>query len=521
MEEIAKVASKESLPEEINIVCNIVVSNEFYRNRKNTFEIKEEMKISFGRVLFRFFSLFFLLLFLFVFFQGFNFFGPYFIFLFFPILIVLSYVKMFYSNNAREVPTNLLLNAEGLKYGWNYQTSSVSEQLPWDKLRYANFRIIKSFSANIRDGEFIDLDFDLSQLSFRRRMALKLQTISLAAVSIFSQPRRAIRERNLVSLTVPLDAFTLESDRLRFANAITRWAPHDALTENFKNYASNTTGPSYTQLWLDDLQSYKRNRLEQLEEGSQLQDGRYIIENEIAAGGQAQIYKARDSHGNSDRYVVLKEFVLPVGAGQDVRNRSFKNVKNEALLLARLNHEGIIHLYDHFVEDHRAYLVLEYIDGVSLRQLVKENGPLSGDILKDYIRDMVAILDYLHGLEPPVVHRDFTPANLVITPQNRVKLLDFNVAHTMESNTTRTVVGKHSYIAPEQFRGKPCPQSDLYSLGGTIFFMVTGADPVPLSQSRPEVGDKMISEIVAKLTAMKVEDRYGSVKEVIEEIQPK
>ena len=516
MEEIVKVTSRESIPEEINIVCNVVVSNEFYRNRKNTFEIKEEMKISVGRFLYVVGSLILLIVLLLFFLAGFHFLGPMFVFLFVPILVVLSYGKMFYSTNAREVPTNLLLNANGLRYGWNYETSTVSEQLPWSRLTYADFRIIKSFSANVRDGEFVDLDFDLTNLSFRKRMALKLQTISFASVSIFSQPKRAFLERNIVSITVPLDSFTLESDRMRFASAIGKWAPESAFTQNFQNYSHKTAGPSYTQLWLDDLQSFKRQRLEQLLEGSSLQNGRYVVLEKMAAGGQAQIYKAKDTE--EDKFVVLKEFVLPVGAGHDVRNRSFKNVKNEALVLARLNHEGIIHLFDHFVEDHRAYLVLEFIDGISLRQFVKENGRVEPDKAISYIVDMCKILEYLHKQEPPVVHRDFTPANLVLTPENRIKLLDFNVAHLMESDTTKTVVGKHSYIAPEQFRGKPCPESDLYSLGCTIHYMLLGKDPTPLSCSKIECGSEKLSRVVSKLTALKVEDRYEDVSEIIRDL---
>lgn len=516
MEEIAKTTSRESIPEEVNIVCNVVVSNEFYRNRKNTFEIKEEMKISVGRFLYVIGSLILLIVLLLSFLAGFHLIGPAFVFVFVPILAVLSYGKMFYSTNVREVPTNLLLNSHGLKYGWNYQTSTVSEQLPWNRLTYADFRIIRSFSANVRDGEFVDLDFDLTNLNFRKRMAIKLQTISFASVSIFSQPKRAFKERNIVSITIPLDSFTLESDRMRFASAISKWAPETAFTQNFQNYSHKTAGPSYTQLWLDDLQSSKRHRLEQLVESSPLQNGRYVVLEKMAAGGQAQIYKAKDTE--EDKYVVLKEFVLPVGAGHDVRNRSFKNVKNEALLLARLNHEGIIHLFDHFVEDHRAYLVLEYIDGVSLRQYVKENGAVEPDKVVSFILDMCKILEYLHQQEPPVVHRDFTPANLVLTPDNRIKLLDFNVAHLMESDTTKTVVGKHSYIAPEQFRGKPCPQSDLYSLGCTIYFLLTGADPTPLSCSQVDCSSEKLSNVVSKLTSLKVDDRYNNVSQIVQEL---
>src|SRR5581483_5192636 len=101
-------------------------------------------------------------------------------------------------------------------------------------------------------------------------------------------------------------------------------------------------------------------------------------------------------------------------------------------------------------------------------------------------QQMCEILAYLHGLEPPVVHRDFTPDNLMITDDGTLKLLDFNVAMSADNAaTSSTAVGKHAYMAPEQFRGLPEPKSDIYSLGATLHFLLTGRDPEPISVSHP------------------------------------
>ena len=515
---------KEFLPsdklQEINIVCNPVIAQEKFAGRQNREEIHEEVKATFGYILYTMLSMLSLVVMILLIFRGLEFFGVWILILLLPILMFLVVFARLYSNNIRGVPSNLVLDSEGIKYEWNYEVSRQSEKLLWQDLVFANARTVESQSKKFKDGEFIDLKYDLRHVGFRSRMALKFQTIGLEKASAFAAPRKAIAENHIISLSIPLDLFTLESDRMRFVSAISQWSPDVVLSEEFKLFADNGSSPTYTQLWLDDMQSFKRKRLRALPDGAILQDGRYEIKSRLAAGGQAQIYIAFDNEESRD--VVLKEFVLPVGAGSDVRGRSFNNVKKEALILAGLKHDGIVDLFDNFVEDHRAYLVLEFVDGVSLRALVKKGGAVSKADLLQYALQMCTILDYLHSQEPPLVHRDFTPDNLVITSEGKIKLLDFNVAHLMESDTTKTVVGKHSYMSPEQFRGKPSPQSDLYSLGGTLYYLATGEDPVPLSQSKidsDEDDDRFFSELIAKLTAMKVDERYDSARSVFKDLK--
>jgi Serine/threonine protein kinase len=126
---------------------------------------------------------------------------------------------------------------------------------------------------------------------------------------------------------------------------------------------------------------------------------------------------------------------------------------------------------------------------------------------------MTEIVSYLHMRTPPVVHRDFTPDNLVLEAgdfeqSGKLKLIDFEVAHEHAQRTTATVVGKHSYIPPEQLRGKPVPASDLYAMGCTLYYLYTGHDPEPLSRSRldahlinsPEA--QKLSDLIADLTTL-------------------
>jgi serine/threonine protein kinase len=175
-------------------------------------------------------------------------------------------------------------------------------------------------------------------------------------------------------------------------------------------------------------------------------------------------------------------------------------------------------LIDYFLEDHRAYLVLEHIDGVSLRDLVQEKGPLSREQILDLSLQMCDVLQYLHSLSPPVVHRDFTPENLIFNRDGRLVLIDFNVAQQREWTTTGTVVGKHAYLPPEQFRGQPCEQSDLYAMGATLFYLCTGNDPEPISCSHPAKHNTSVRSdldaIVANLTAVELTDRFATITDV-------
>lgn len=121
-----------------------------------------------------------------------------------------------------------------------------------------------------------------------------------------------------------------------------------------------------------------------------------------------------------------------------------------------------------------------------------------------------------------VVHRDFTPDNLILDSAGRLKLIDFNVAQQILSGSSGTIVGKHAYLPPEQFRGKACHQSDLYSLGCTLHFVLTGRDPEPISQSSPRKESPEISvglnEVVLKATALPLNQRYQSSNELQQDL---
>jgi hypothetical protein len=268
---------------------------------------------------------------------------------------------------------------------------------------------------------------------------------------------------------------------------------------------------SYTELWLKALTAPpERSRLAPLSVGTELQSGEYVVLERIGAGGQGVAYTAtRKSDGQT---VVLKEYVLPVGVSHGSKVDSLEKFQREAQILSQIEHPQIVKLIDFFFEDHRGYMVLEHVSGISLSLLVNKSGPLPVEQVIDLAKQMAQIQTYLHTREPAIIHRDFTPDNLILEPGGKLKLIDFNVAQQKKSTATATVVGKHSYIAPDQFRGNVSAQSDIYSLGASLFFLLTAADPKPISVQHPRLKNEAVSEeldsIVAKCTAIDPEMRY-------------
>jgi serine/threonine-protein kinase len=136
---------------------------------------------------------------------------------------------------------------------------------------------------------------------------------------------------------------------------------------------------------------------------------------------------------------------------------------------------------------------------------------------------MCLVLEYLHTLEPAIIHRDFTPENLLLRSTGSLALIDFNVAEQLESKETKTMVGKHCYVSPEQFRGKATTQSDIYACGCTLYWLLTGQDPEPISMSqpkseRPELSDEL-NAVVACATAVDVSKRFASAAAMKAELE--
>jgi serine/threonine-protein kinase len=308
-----------------------------------------------------------------------------------------------------------------------------------------------------------------------------------------------------------LDGIASSDDRKRLQLGLKRFLPVFRIDSTVSDELSmGLRVQSYTDLWMDALHSgVRRIREEPLEAGAHVLDNAYEIVGQVGAGGQALVYEAL-SRAEPGKKVILKEFVLPAHAGAAVRRRVLENIEQEAQLLKRLKHPNVVKLLDFFVEDQRAYLVLERLNGLTLKQIVEQKGKLSEQECILFGLQMCEILGYLHAQK--VVHRDFTPDNLILAHGDILKLIDFNVAMQLESDNFKTVAGKHAYIPPEQFRGKATSQSDIYAAGGTLYFLATGRAPEPISCSHPRSQRGELSaifdDIVARATTIDLKDRY-------------
>lgn len=301
----------------------------------------------------------------------------------------------------------------------------------------------------------------------------------------------------------------------------------DAISQHVKNIDPDviealmpTRALSFTEIWLDALSAPPgRERLLPLDK-HMLLDTRYKIERRLGAGGQGTVYLAHDSQENA--LVVLKETILPVYADLITRKQALEAFHKEAFALESAQHSNIVKFRRSFVADHRAYLVLEFVDGTTLNEIINRQGPSSPAKSKQFASDMCDILTALHSLTPPLVHRDFTPDNLMVGDSDKLVLIDFAVAVDGDK-TSADVAGKASYMAPEQFKGKPTPQSDVYSLGCTLYFLLTGLHPEPLDECWPMLANdtvpKELNDFVVRCTKLDTNDRFKSAAEAKQELQ--
>lgn len=311
-------------------------------------------------------------------------------------------------------------------------------------------------------------------------------------------------------------------DSTTLVSCVRTWAPHAEILGDAKLTKSESIA-TYTELWLKDMSSARTER--RLRQDQTLADGTilsnsYKIERMLSGGGQGTAYYASVLPGaevpDMPPNIVIKEFILPSNE-RGLRKATDALVK-EVAILRRISHPRIVRLYDFFIEDMRGYFAIEFIDGVTLRQLVEDSGPLDDALAAKIAISICEALTYLHELNPAIIHGDVTPDNVMVDKSGNVKIMDFDASQELTRNKTNTVVGKHAYMSPEQFKGLLGSETDIYALGCTLHFMLTGVDPEPISQSHPAsvrstVG-KAIDQIVGDATKLKLADRLPNLKEM-------
>lgn len=205
---------------------------------------------------------------------------------------------------------------------------------------------------------------------------------------------------------------------------------------------------------------------------------RYRIIGSLGGGGQGAVYKARDlNFPDANRLVAVKEMHVN-NADPKLRSDALKQFRREANILATLSHPAIPKIYDFFDENERAYLVMEYINGHNLEEILMRTSYIPMDKILDWAIALCDVLDYLHNYpDQPIIFRDMKPANIMIDSAGRVRLIDFGIAKKFESNKRHTMIGTEGYSAPEQYKGNANPVSDIYSLGATLHQVITRRDP--------------------------------------------
>ncbi len=258
-----------------------------------------------------------------------------------------------------------------------------------------------------------------------------------------------------------------------------------------------------------------------LKQGTMLKGNRYITKRLIKAGGMGAVYEATDK--NSNKIFAIKELWAYASTTKE-RDYLVKRFESEAKLLSKLNHMSLPGVYDYFIDNERYYLVMDFIDGCDLDNLIRRDGKpgLPQEEVVKWGIQICEVLDYLHNSNPPIIYRDLKPSNIMLrNSSKKIVLIDFGIACALEdtaSGNPRTMIGTMGYIAPEQYLGKPVPASDIYSLGGTLYNLLTGSMPVPFSYKHmtsivPEIATG-IEEIVCRSLNLKVEERYQSAREV-------
>jgi serine/threonine protein kinase len=207
--------------------------------------------------------------------------------------------------------------------------------------------------------------------------------------------------------------------------------------------------------------------------GTELQHKRYKIEKAVAKGGMGAVYKAFDQHFK--RACAVKE-MLDNFSSEEEREQSLQWFEREAHMLLDLHHAAIPKVFDFFAENGHNYLVMEFVDGRTLAEVLDQEGQPRGlpEVrVRNWAAQLCSVLGYLHSQNPPVIFRDLKPSNIMVTNDDKIKLIDFGIARSFQGGRQATVIMTLGYAPPEQLEGKPTPKSDIYALGATLHRLLT------------------------------------------------
>lgn len=271
------------------------------------------------------------------------------------------------------------------------------------------------------------------------------------------------------------------------------------------------------------------NQTGRLSPQSRLQQ-RFIIVDQIGRGGMGAVYLATDTRiGN--RRVAIKEMSQTHLNTQELAEASAR-FQQEAHMLGSLSHPNLPRIYDSFSEQGRSYLVMDFIEGQTLHKILKEsNGqplPIAQVLL--YANQLCDVLAYLHQQNPPIIFRDIKPTNVMVTNNGHIFLIDFGIARFFKEGQEQDTIllGSPGYAPPEQHGlAQTSPRSDLYGLGATLHYCLTGRDPYysvdhfsfpSVRQSNPQVPIEL-DQLIQRMVARDEWERPANALEVLQTLQ--
>lgn len=288
--------------------------------------------------------------------------------------------------------------------------------------------------------------------------------------------------------------------------------------------------PAETSHMSDAAEAPKGPGLRVLDSGTVV-GGRYEVVRKIGGGGMGAVYLAKDSNlGGVER--ALKEMIQSNLEALE-QAKAIEDFRRESMILSALEHPAIPTIYDYFFDSahHRFYLVMKYISGGDLASRLRATpgGRVDERTVTEWALQICDVLDYLHQHPESIVYRDLKPSNIMIDGKTgRVMLVDFGIARSVGQGNEKgvTAVGTMGYAPPELFSGQVEPRSDIYSLGSTMFHLLTGADPQnnPLlifdfeknprpRQINPQISDQM-ERILMRAVEYSAENRFTSASEM-------
>lgn len=397
--------------------------------------------------------------------------------------------------------------------------SKESVRLPWQYLFDSKFCLARSWST-LLEVEFVFND-RVSILERRHPQAMILHFADGAHVTLLLN---GLSKADLKEFILAVQAY---AGQAKFKPAL------NALDLNLGAIGPRqSVHASFTQMWEEELENRFGSTIFVPLEPGQVIDYQSTggsrslkIEGQLSFGGLSAVYlvsRPAASGAEQSRLYVLKEAVLPLSTDDTLKEKALEMFERESLLLSALNHDRIARVLDYFVSAGRNYILLEHIEGIDLRCFIVEQGAQPPAVVLRWLLEAAQILQYLHGQNPPIVHRDVTPDNLVLARDGCLSLIDFGAANALLGTATGTLVGKQSYIAPEQFRGKAGLSSDIYSLGATIYFAVTGLEPEPLTElhaGKVVALAPNLDQLITDCTRQSVSERIKTVDELIERVQ--